>query len=452
MMIRNFLGKIFIVMRRFCTRCRIFKHNAWKVGAKMVVFPLLTLNITFCVLVLTFINLLINILILDGDAKLSVTNFIRQMNYLFVGVIFGSFIVGFIIYCAYKFYKLCNGYYLQDNALTKNQIISKYTLSVKARENEYEIRDFINYSGYCEKYIMSNSVNVFLLENRIGFSRLPKYTLSNTLLAIFPHVINKKLEDKNKSVTNGKVLGLVDDIVVNSKTIRVRKVSYFDSLLTHGLVYKVIYEAGNLQPYFNGETLLFETESKIIRDISTCLCTNFMGASTLLITQENAGYFFWIVVQGQGNDANAGRIAPSGSGSVDYKDITKKQSFNDILTYAMERELCEETGTMKKVCSKVIGYARLLERGGKPDFFGLSYFSGSLDDVKIRICEKTFVESLMKVPFNSYLTLPEELKLYCDERNSSIQLVIIFNILKHLRDKFPQKYEKLFVDLGVTWC
>ncbi len=67
---------------------------------------------------------------------------------------------------------------------------------------------------------------------------------------------------------------------------------------------------------------------------------------------------------------------PSGSGSADPSDIVSGGTLQEFVLGGMERELLEETGLdpfrTDLVNTKFLGYARLLERGGKPDFFGVS--------------------------------------------------------------------------------
>lgn len=63
-------------------------------------------------------------------------------------------------------------------------------------------------------------------------------------------------------------------------------------------------------------------------------------------------------------------------------------TFQQLITDTINRELSEENGFYSesiapiadKVKTKVIGLARLLDRGGKPDFFGITYI-----DVKAEV-------------------------------------------------------------------
>ena len=87
--------------------------------------------------------------------------------------------------------------------------------------------------------------------------------------------------------------------------------------------------------------------------------------------------------------ANANRLAPSGSGSVEYSDYKKlvagtdAPTLQELVIRAAERELREEcalpAGTV--IHTQVIGYTRLLERGGKPDFFCVSQIDITEDEV-----------------------------------------------------------------------
>lgn len=130
-----------------------------------------------------------------------------------------------------------------------------------------------------------------------------------------------------------------------------------------------------------------------IRPLERAGASNQIGISTLCITSD--GY---LVTQLGGNqERNNDRINASGSGSLDWSDyqsIAKSGlTLNELVASGMERELREE------ICAKVAsgkcitfmtGYARLLRRGGKPEFFGLTILAqpvGELREGERRVLE-----------------------------------------------------------------
>jgi 8-oxo-dGTP pyrophosphatase MutT (NUDIX family) len=75
-------------------------------------------------------------------------------------------------------------------------------------------------------------------------------------------------------------------------------------------------------------------------------------------------------------------MAPSGSGSADWRDdiLSSSAGFTQLVAGEMERELREELGLSHSVrCqSIVVGYCRMLDRAGKPEYFGLTRVFGRL--------------------------------------------------------------------------
>ena len=104
------------------------------------------------------------------------------------------------------------------------------------------------------------------------------------------------------------------------------------------------------------------------------------------------------------NDVNGSRFVPSASGSLDLKDYVKLKNkkqfhFKDLLKIGMLRELSEESYlnvdenmiindlNLTVQNFKMLGFARLVSKAGKPDFFGkLEVKINSTNDI-IRILE-----------------------------------------------------------------
>ncbi len=103
--------------------------------------------------------------------------------------------------------------------------------------------------------------------------------------------------------------------------------------------------------------------------------SNQVGASTLAVSDD--GYIV-IVYQNKYNQESKNKLAPSGSGSLDWADVGEEQhDLLSIIEGGAKRELDEECAlddakdTRPKICSKVrtLGYARLFHRAGKPEFY-----------------------------------------------------------------------------------
>lgn len=116
-----------------------------------------------------------------------------------------------------------------------------------------------------------------------------------------------------------------------------------------------------------------------------------IGISTIAVTADGV---LVTVRQTSRNIASALLLAPSGSGSLEPRDLAHDSSGNnsgngapgtlqDIVRHGMERELCEETGIVPGEIrrTRVTGFARWLERGAKPEFLGLTELSATADDL-----------------------------------------------------------------------
>jgi len=129
---------------------------------------------------------------------------------------------------------------------------------------------------------------------------------------------------------------------------------------------------------------------------------NNVGISTLAFTTDGR---LLLVKQSEKNIASRGLLAPSGSGTLEPRDLDSaggNATLQEIVIRGMERELCEETGVSTDliVGTKVVGFGRWLERGAKPEFFGLTHLNISAQEmsgVKISAGERLFTDRVSAV-------------------------------------------------------
>lgn len=139
---------------------------------------------------------------------------------------------------------------------------------------------------------------------------------------------------------------------------------------------------------FKGSKLFIHED--VITPLETSKCANFIGISTLLIGH---GAILPVVRQSARSAVANSKIAPSGSGSMDWEDIRQDdETFNEVICRAAERELREEMGLASniKLQSQVIGYQRLMARGGKPEFFCVTWLENELESIGLTKIEKLF--------------------------------------------------------------
>jgi 8-oxo-dGTP pyrophosphatase MutT (NUDIX family) len=163
---------------------------------------------------------------------------------------------------------------------------------------------------------------------------------------------------------------LVPERMLAGEPVRVQTTDYFSTLSTNDITGREVWYEGR-RLYDGGS---FAIRDNVLMDNDETLCSNHLGACTLGITTDGV-----LVIPAQALTAAqyAGMMMPSGSGSADLGDLEEAATLQQVALSALERELLEETGLdpfrrAELVQSKLIGYARVLERGGKPDFFGVS--------------------------------------------------------------------------------
>lgn len=140
---------------------------------------------------------------------------------------------------------------------------------------------------------------------------------------------------------------------------------------------------------------------------------NTVGISCLVVTSDG-----WIifVVQSERNAIHPSAIAPSGSGSLDWRDVTQElkaasnnqdedSSLRDLVFRGMLREVEEETAASSDAIDPkswiVTSYFRWLSRGAKPEFTGLARSQQSWDEIcsrSLQSDEMLYTKSRLKIP------------------------------------------------------
>lgn len=368
----------------------------------------------------------------------------------------------------YEYHSFSRAYLIISNGRIKEKTLNRLKLSSAQADNGYQILNFFNGRAN-ESYIMSDKVNSHLQDasegSAIEMQLLEhKFKLADEVAKLVPSIMN--LNFKKPGITfNGKLLRQVSDLHPGISSVTVQKTAYFDGQCTHEIVYKHFKSFHDIKLAFDGSKLLMD-ENNVLYDLDYSSCANFIGISTLVFTKDNR-----IIIGKQAgySKANRGRYAPSGSGSVNYSDVryVKKEAantevsgvnvrkgnnandrkeFRDILAYAMRREFCEECNypfkrAKQKMHTRIIGYARLLERGGKPDYFGISYIDESIFDLNsdIRKSEYGLSSNYDFCYFSDIDQIPDVLRRFCDkhikEKKISIQLDIILRLLEQMAEE-----------------
>lgn len=204
--------------------------------------------------------------------------------------------------------------------------------------------------------------------------RSERYRLPDGIEDVAPYVLRRT--SGGSLHFNGSCVRMLGDCRVDgSAVIPFQPAGFFDLLCTNDLMRWQISRGSSVWDV-RGEYLY--DENRRLFPLASSELANVVGVSTLAVSVDR---MVLIVEQSPANHASQGLLAPSGSGSLEPKDFD-----DDLQTFALKganREFMEETGVPagQVVRSKLIGYGRWLERGAKPEFFGLTLLAGTREEI-----------------------------------------------------------------------
>ncbi len=203
-------------------------------------------------------------------------------------------------------------------------------------------------------------------------------------LRVSAHYVLPKV-NAGRTVFNGKLIGMRGDPLPNGSgtrpAIRLHIAQFFDAQCSNEMcAFKITHRSG--EPGFDPRRELLKNANGELRTLAESDLADGIGISTVAITTDNA---LVLTRQTEKNVASGGLLAPSGSGSLDPRDLgPREEILQDIVRRGMERELREEAGIRQKEIrkTKVIGFARWLDRGARPEFFGITELSITAKDIE----------------------------------------------------------------------
>lgn len=255
----------------------------------------------------------------------------------------------------------------------------------------------------------------------------------------------------NKIFLNEKKLCLSRDIDPSEKLIYLHKGDFYDSFLTNEVSNKYLENTENGKHIADARCFApFERndDENVLKDITTSSMNNHIGASTLAFTKDNY-IVFW--AQNLKAQTNKDLLMPTGSGSTNADDLVDND-LSKTITKTMERELYEESSLLKKkiTCkTKITGFYRWINRGGKPEFTGISKLNCSIQSLAPNSQEvKVYFENshLNREYVASMKDLPKIIKKILKRDNISVSLAMCLKFLENYSLKHSKELKE-FLEL-----
>ena len=322
-----------------------------------------------------------------------------------------------------------------------NKIVNPKTFSKKYKD--YQVMNFAN-SKKDEAFIYSEKQNKTLEQNtaklKINLEK-DKIDLTNDSRKALAYIVSDKLEN-DKSIFNGKLLGINSDLNFDTlNCVNIKAVRYHSYVSTDDIIFKNICTPNEPTKVISGQKLTLNPLTNGLRDIENSYLTNLIGINIMVELDVNGEIYYIVNLQSIYNDVNGSTFVPSASGSIDINDYLKNKNdenftFKELLKYAMYRELSEESYifinkdntnnlNLNVTNFKVLGFARLASKAGKPDFFG---------KVQIKL---NSVEEITKI-LNNYDLYQNK---YLGSKTNELETMQMAIISKH--DLFNAKIEEV---------
>jgi hypothetical protein len=223
---------------------------------------------------------------------------------------------------------------------------------------------------------------------------------------------------QNGEVFNAGKIWCASNFPCANPNVTIQRTDYFSSLMTDQLAWHRIRSKQLSKDGITAEHTLWDGISGFVdgslsdanaqlKGLAEASISNQLGASTLAFSDDG---HLMVVYQNARNVQSKHMLAPSGSGSLDWQDVgaSKARDFLSLVRYGAERELREECalegyddqdGHKPEIASKVmvVGFVRMIHRGGKPEFICLGRISAPASHISGRRPER-YVEYVVPVP------------------------------------------------------
>jgi len=209
--------------------------------------------------------------------------------------------------------------------------------------------------------------------------------------------------DMRRPSRNENKIRLISDIDYMSLSgihgVEIQKTDYFKGISTNEMADSEFYYTNRESGQTEFACSIFDDyvyRNGVLIPLSRSELSNHVGVTTMVVTSDGG-----VVLQRQGTtQVDPGRIAIGASGSADWEDLRAcclnletLPTLQELVRFAMEREAKEELnadGLLGDGLSKttITGFGRYLHRGGKPEFFGITYMSPKFSQIPMSVSKK----------------------------------------------------------------
>jgi hypothetical protein len=222
--------------------------------------------------------------------------------------------------------------------------------------------------------------------------------------ALGPHTYDAlRARISSPNVFNGKLVrqdaDLTADALNQGAPVTLSMTNYFSLLLTNYMSQGI--RNSTTRTWIQHPRELIDDGNGVLRPLSDSQLANAIGVSTLAFTTDGQ---VAVILQSASNNSAAGELAPSGSGSLDLRDVARRRSRRerlvDVMAHGMRRELCEESNIRSSEIdwTEVLGYFRWMDKGAKPEYVGVTKLNKHSRELKrrsIALPEMRFVADRM---------------------------------------------------------
>lgn len=307
--------------------------------------------------------------------------------------------LGVILY-TYKIYHIIkevigkyfsSAFYNKHKRVMDKEVFKKIILSQEDYQAGWRIYDFTPhrnnaiavYSGELNRHLREHIGQYKLNINDVKLTSVHRVIKQNwNDLKLFLHYYYMRSRILGKNFSNDKKVCLGSDINKTGNTLDVYFGKYYDSVLTNEACGTRIIDNTTGDTVTHIGVSLFTDKDKLL-SLSSSLCNNHIGVSTLGITRDNK-IVLW--TQNERTLQNSNLMVPTASGSLDAKDFytATEKTLEAVIINGINRELTEENDLDGKLIirTKVIGFWKYLERGAKPEFSCITYLDCDADILK----------------------------------------------------------------------